>query len=31
MVQGLLGVKPVSGGPRALRGNFGENVVINPD
>jgi hypothetical protein len=29
IVQGLLGVKPVSGGPRAF-GNFGENIVIRP-
>jgi hypothetical protein len=28
MVQGLLGVKPVS--PRAMPGNFGENIVIRP-
>jgi hypothetical protein len=30
IVQGLLNVKPVSGGPRAMVGNFGENVVIRP-
>jgi hypothetical protein len=29
IVQGLLGVKPVSGVPRAF-GNFGENIVIRP-
>jgi hypothetical protein len=29
IVQGLLGVKPVSGGPRTF-GNFGENIVIRP-
>ena len=29
IVQGLLGVKPVS--PRAIPGNFGENVVIRPE
>jgi len=28
IVQGLLGVKPVS--PRAMLGNFGENIVIRP-
>ena len=28
IVQGLLGVKPVS--PRAMLGNFGENIVITP-
>jgi hypothetical protein len=31
IVQGLLGIKPVSGGPRAMLGNFGENIVIRPD
>lgn len=31
IVQGLLGVKPASGGPRAMFGNFGENIVIRPD
>ena len=31
IVQGLLGTKPVSGGPRAMLGNFGENIVIRPD
>jgi hypothetical protein len=31
IVQGLLGVKPVTGGPRAMLGNFGENIVIRPD
>jgi hypothetical protein len=30
IVQGLLGVKPVSGGPRVMVGNFGENIVIRP-
>ena len=30
IVQGLLGVKPVSGGPRVTVGNFGENIVIRP-
>lgn len=30
IVQGLLNVKPVSGGQRAMIGNFGENVVIRP-
>jgi hypothetical protein len=28
IVQGLLGVKPVS--PRAMLGNFGENIVTRP-
>src|SRR5215213_6931668 len=31
IVQGLLGIKPISGGPRAMLGNFGENIVIRPD
>jgi hypothetical protein len=31
IVQGLLGVKPASGGPRQMIGNFGENIVIRPD
>ena len=30
IVQGLLGVKPIAG-PRAVLGNFGENIVIRPD
>jgi hypothetical protein len=30
IVQGLLGVKPVAGGPRVTVGNFGENIVIRP-
>jgi hypothetical protein len=30
IVQGLLGVKPVAGGPRVMVGNFGENIVIRP-
>jgi hypothetical protein len=30
IVQGLLGVRPVSG-PRAMLGNFGENIVIRPE
>jgi hypothetical protein len=30
IVQGLLGVKPVAGGPRVMVGNFGESVVIRP-
>ena len=30
IVQGLLDVKPVSG-PRAVLGNFGENIVMRPD
>lgn len=30
IVQGLLGVNPVTG-PRAMLGNFGENIVIRPE
>jgi hypothetical protein len=30
IVQGLLGVKPVSNGPRAVL-SFGDNVVIRPE
>ena len=30
IVQGLLGVRPV-GGPRAVLGNFNENIVIRPE
>jgi len=30
IVQGLLGVKPISG-PRVMLGSFGENVVIRPE
>jgi len=31
IVQGLLGVKPVSGGQRVITGNFGENIVIRQE